>query len=130
MKNFLILIVVTLISGCSINKLIPPPYAAAIVEHERFFGLNAKIPYAGSALLEIQLGWGSAVWSLIPVATNKLFSAPISDTFKLGSEIGMSPTTTIIEDLQTFTPDGPPPTPRYGKMFDANIKLRPIPTTK
>lgn len=100
-----------MLCGCSINKLIPPPYAAAIVEHNRFFGISAA--YQGYG---VKLGWGSQVWSLIPVNTNKLYSAPISDTFRLGQNINPF-NTTITEDLQTFSPDGPPPAPRYMRLF-------------
>ena len=107
-------------SGCSINKLIPPPYAGAIVDHERFFGLNAKIPYASSAVVEIQLGWGSHVWVLLPVSTNKVYAAPISDTFRVGADIDPSSATSLLKSLfnTTITEDfvsgfpGEPPKPR------------------
>ncbi len=100
-----------MLCGCSINRLIPPPYAAAIVEHNRFFGLSAS--YSGYG---VKLGWGSQVWSLIPISTNALYAAPISDTFKLGQ--GLNPfSTLILEDLQTFPPNGAPPAPRYQQLF-------------
>jgi len=100
-----------MLCGCSINKLIPPPYAASIQQHSRFFGLTAAWQGYG-----VKLGWGSEVWALIPVSTNKLWAAPVSDTFKLGQ--GLNPfSTLIIEDLQTFNPDGPPPAPRFQHLF-------------
>jgi hypothetical protein len=93
---------------------VPPPYAGAIVDHERFFGLNAKIPYATSSLVEVQLGWGSHVWSLIPVSTNRIYASPISDTFRLGQ--GLNPfSTEIVEDLQAGW-DGQPPPARLNIM--------------
>lgn len=115
----------TLLTGCSINKLIPAPYAGAIVEHSRFFGLNAKIPYASSSVVEVQLGWGSHVWSLIPVSTNRIYGSPVSDTFRLDS--GLNPfATEIIEDLQCGW-DGQPPPARIKidppKIKPPNIKV-------
>lgn len=57
-----------------------------------------------------ELGWGSGVWSVIPVSTNKVFAATISDTFRLGQTA--SPlNTTITEDLVSGW-EGQPPPPR------------------
>lgn len=106
-----LLLIVPLLAGCQIQKFVPPPYAAAVVSHSRFFGVNAKIPLSsGGSVVEVQLGWGSAVWSVIPVCTNEVFAAPISDTFKIGQQLNPFDTT-ITEDLQTGW-KGSPPVPR------------------
>lgn len=54
----------------------------------------------GTETIGVLLGWGSQVWSVIPVATNKVYAATISDTFSLGSSINPLDTQ-IKEDLQT-----------------------------
>lgn len=101
--------------GCSIQKFNRPPMGSAIVNHERFFGLNASIPVGGGETVGVKIGWGSAVWSVIPCATNTMYAAPVSDTFSLGQ--GLNPfDTKINEDLQTGW-EGTPPLPRFPAMF-------------
>jgi len=97
-------------SGC-IHKFVRPPWSANVINHERFYGLNLSVPYSGESLLKVQLGWGSHTWTVLPVSTNKVFVAPVSDTFKLGQ--GVNPfNTTITEDVQTGW-EGTAPAPRY-----------------
>lgn len=59
-------------------------------------------------MFKIQLGWGSHTWTVVPVSTNEIFTATVSDTFSLGQ--GISPFNTAIrEDLQTGWKGQPPP---------------------
>lgn len=92
--------------SCAIQKYNrPPEWASAVVHHSRFTGLDAAYQGVG-----IRFGWGSDVWTVIPVSTNKIHSAPITSTFKLGQ--GISPfSTTIIEDFHSGW-EGQPPPPR------------------
>jgi hypothetical protein len=116
MRILLLLPLIFLLSGCSIQKFNQPPmWASAITSHERFFGLDASIPVATGTRIGVKLGWGSVVWEVIPCSTNKVYSAPISDTFSLGQSINPFDTK-INEDLQTGW-EGTPPTPRYPKLF-------------
>lgn len=99
-----------LLTGCSIEKFNKPPdWASIVTTHERFFGLNADIPAAGSSVLRVQLGWGSHTFSVIPVSTNRAYAATVSDAFSLSQSI--SPLDTgIKESLQTgFEPMNVPP---------------------
>ena len=107
-----------LTAGCSIQKFNRPPmWASTVATHARFFGLNATIPMGGTSIVKVQLGWGSETWTVLPVSTNKVYIAPIADTFKLGQDLNPFQTT-ITEDLQTGY-DGPPPPPRYGQLFNS-----------
>lgn len=108
-----------LLTGCAIEKFVKPPWSAAVINHERFYGLNASIPYGGEAVLKVQLGWGSHTWTVLPVNTNKVYVGTISDTFKIGQEL--SPfSTTITEDVQTGW-EGSPPLPRHKELFQPTI---------
>lgn len=101
--------------GCSIQKFNKPPMGSAISSHGRFFGVRASIPIGGGERIGVDLGWGSDTWCVIPCATNQMYAAPVSDTFRLGQ--GITPfSTTIDEDLQTGWEWEPPP-PRYPAMF-------------
>lgn len=120
-----------LCGGCAIGKFNQPPQWASVVStHTRFYGLNADIPAGGSSVFKIQLGWGSHTWVVIPVSTNEVFAATVSDTFSLGQEI--SPfSTSIREDIQTGW-KGTPPTPRHRNLFgpvDRSLPECPCPTT-
>lgn len=119
MKAWLVLPLLAL-AGCSINKLVPPPYAGAIIDHERFFGINAKIPYGGSAVVEVQLGWGSHVWVLLPVATNAIYAPKLSDTFSVGSTLNPFDTQ-IKEYLQTGWEGSTMPSPAM-RIFHPTLK--------
>jgi len=104
-----------LLSGCSLNRFVPPPYAAVVVHHSRFFGLSAS--YEGYG---VKLGWGSDVFAVIPVHTNKIYASPILDTFDLGQTV--SPfSTRIVEDLSAGC-EGQPPAPRFQKLFEPKPK--------
>lgn len=107
----LYLLALVLCGGCQIEKFVPPPYAAAVIVHGRFFGLDASIPTgSGTTSVGVKLGWGSTTFTVIPVCTNQTFAPAISDTFKIGQ--ALSPfNTTITEDVQTGW-TGQPPVPR------------------
>ena len=94
-------LILLLLAGCSIQRFnAPPGWASAVSSHTRFFGLRATIPTGGTETLGVLLGWGSTTWSVIPVATNQVYAATVSDTFSLGQ--GLNPfDTTIRENLQT-----------------------------
>lgn len=107
------------LTGCSIQKFNKPPGWASIVSnHERFFGFNADIPASGGSIFRVQLGWGSHTLSVIPVATNRVYAATVSDLFSLSQSI--SPTDTgIKESLQTgFDAMNVPPVSL--RLFDGN----------
>lgn len=113
-----------LLTGCAIEKFVKPPWSAVVINHERFYGLNASIPYSGEAILKVQLGWGSHTWTVLPVNTNKVFVGQISDTFRLGQEL--SPfSTTITEDIQAGW-EGAPPQPRYKNLFTPDMNTNSI----
>jgi len=110
MKYFL-LIPLLLLTGCQIEKFNRPPmWASSVTEHSRFFGLKADIPVGGSSVIGVCLGWGSQTWSVVPCSTNKVYAAPVSDTFRIGQAINPFDTT-ITEDVVSGW-DGIPPTPR------------------
>lgn len=103
------------LSGCTIQKFNQPPqWASAVITHERFFGLNANIPSGGGSIFRVQLGWGSHTWTVIPVSTNRVYVAPVSDTFSLGQDLNPF-NTSIKEDVQTGW-EGSAPLPRL-KFF-------------
>jgi hypothetical protein len=119
MKNLILLPILFLLSGCAIEKFNQPPtWASSISTHTRFFGVDASIPVASGATVGVKLGWGSVTWAVIPCSTNKVYAAPISDTFSLGQSINPFDTK-ITEDLQTGW-EGSPPIPRYPKLFNPN----------
>lgn len=103
------LLALVLLCGCQIGKFNKPPaWASAIVSHERFYGLNASIPYSGSAILKVQLGWGSSTWTVIPASTNTVFIPKLSDTFSIGTSL--NPFDTVIREyLQTQWEGATPP---------------------
>lgn len=105
-----LLLIPLLLCGCQIGKFVPPPYAAAVVSHTRFFGLDASIP-TGSATIGVKFGWGSVVWEVIPCSTNAVFAAPISSTFKIGQELSPFNTTITEDDVSGWS--GTPPAARY-----------------
>lgn len=106
-----ILLIPLLFCGCAIEKYnMPPQWASAVVHHSRFFGLS--VAYQGYG---VKMGWGSEVDEVIPCSTNKIFAAPVSDTFKIGQSINPM-NTTIIEDIQSGW-EGQPPPPRFQKLF-------------
>jgi len=108
----ILLLTIPLVAGCAIEKFnAPPAWGSAVLTHERFFGLNASIPYAGGSMVKVQLGWGSHTWTVIPCSTNKVYTAPISDTFSLGQELNPFGTS-IKEDVQTGWEPNNPPVPR------------------
>lgn len=101
--------------GCQISKFNRPPMGTAISSHERFFGLKAKIPIGGGQSVGVEFGWGSSTWCEVPCHTNKMYAAPVSDTFSLGQ--GLNPfDTEIREDLQTGWSETPP-VARYPGLF-------------
>lgn len=102
----ILLLIPLLLLGCSIQKINKPPdWASAIGHHTRFTGIDLSYQGVG-----FKLGWGSDVWWVVPVSTNRVYAAPISDTFRLGQNANPL-TTTITEDLQTGW-EGQPPPPR------------------
>ena len=120
MKSLILLPLILFLSGCAIQKFNQPPYWASSVQtHTRFFGLDASIPVASGTTVGVKLGWGSVTWSIIPCSTNKVYAAPISDTFSLGQALNPFDTK-ITEDLQTGW-EGSPPIPRYSNIFNSNI---------
>lgn len=133
MKILILLPLVFLLSGCAIQKFNQPPtWATSITTHTRFFGIDASIPVTSGATVGVKLGWGSVTWSAIPCATNKVYAAPISDTFSLGQ--GINPfNTQIKEDLQAGW-EGIPPLPRYSNFFSngviTNTVIKTIPSKK
>jgi hypothetical protein len=105
------LLILPLLCGCNIAKFNKPPvWASAVIHHSRFTGLNAS--YNGTG---VKFGWGSDVWEIIPVSTNKVFTAQVSDTFKLTS--GLNPWAVQITEDVVSGWEGNPPTPRYYKLF-------------
>lgn len=104
MKYALLLL---LACGCSINKLAPPPYAGSIQFTERSTGLKASIPYAGGQL-GLFFGWQSGCWFFTPVFTNRLYTAPMSSTFKLGESLNPFDVR-IQEQVDTGWSETPPP---------------------
>ena len=108
-----------LCAGCSVVKeLHSGQYPYALTHHARAVGIEASVPsQTGDSLLKFRLGFFSDTFSMIPTSTNKLEIPAISDTFKLGNDISLTPSTTITEDLQTgFDPVNPPP-PRHPEVF-------------
>ena len=112
--------------GCigEMQHLQPPPFGYALMHHSRLLGVNASIPtQTGTELLTMKLGWGSDVWILIPVSTNELFAPPISDGFKLGQSLGLSPDTQIVENFQSgFARTNTPAVPTF-LNYSPNGKL-------
>lgn len=108
MKALLLLPLV--LCSCSIGKFNQPPYGSAVTTHSRFFGVN--VAYQGTG---IQLGWGSTTWSVLPVSTNKIFAATVSDTFRLGQSANPF-NTTITEDIVSGW-EGQPPPARHLQLF-------------
>jgi len=107
-----LLFIPLLFCGCQIEKFNrPPTWGSTIITHERFFGLNASVPYAGNSIVKIQLGWGSHTWTVIPISTNKTYAPTISDTFSLGQSINPF-STAIKEDVQTGWESDKVPLPR------------------
>jgi len=100
-------------AGCAIERYNKPPaWASAASTHARFFGLKASIPVGGGETVGVLLGWGSSTYVVIPVSTNKIYAATISDTFTLGQ--GLNPfDTTIHEDLQSGWDSKTVPIPRF-----------------
>ena len=117
-----------ILCGCSIERFNKPPMGTAISSHGRFFGLRASIPIGGGERLGVDMGWGSYTWCEIPCHTNKMYAAPVSDTFSLGQ--GLNPfDTEIREDLQTGW-EGTPPVPRYPRLFGPTNNLPPAAASK
>lgn len=111
----LLLIPLLLCGGCAIERFNPPPYGSAVMSHTRFFGLKANVPVGGGEVMGVTLGWGSGTWTVIPVSTNKVYAAQISDTFRLGQ--GINPfETTITEDINAGW-EGQPPPARHNQLF-------------
>ena len=99
------------LTGCQIERFNrPPAWASAVTQHSRFFGLDASIPIGGGAMVGVKLGWGSETWQIIPCSTNKVYAAPVSDTFRIGQAINPFDTQ-ITEDVVAGW-DGTPPAPR------------------
>lgn len=107
-----------LLSGCAIEKFNAPSagYASAVVHHARFFGF--KVGYSGYSAM---LGWGSDTFQVVPVSTNALHTATLSDTFSLGQDFNPL-ATSIKEDVQTGW-TGAAPIPRL-KLFP---ETKPLP---
>jgi hypothetical protein len=115
--NFLRIIPLLLLTGCSIQKFNQPPtWASAVTHHSRFFGISAQ--YQGYG---VKLGWGSDTFTIVPVSTNKVYAAPIADSFKIGQSINPF-NTTIVEDC-VYGWEGQPPAPRYLKLFNSPKEL-------
>lgn len=97
----LFLIPLVFLTGCSISKFNQPPaWASAVTTHSRFFGVKADIPMGGSTVMGIHLGFGSIVWTVLPVSTNAVFIPKFSDTYSVGQTINPFDTR-IREYLQT-----------------------------
>ena len=111
MKRWL-LIILPLLGGCTITKEITSG-RVAVIHHSRVTGFEGKIPnHTGDTFLVFRFGLVSETTTIIPCATNIVYSAPVSDTFKLGANVSFTgDATTITEDLQTYSPGATPPTP-------------------
>lgn len=104
-------------SGCAIEKFNKPPqWASVVAQHSRFFGISAA--YQGYG---IKLGWGSETWSVVPVSTNRIYTASMSDTFSIGQSINPF-NTSIKEDVVTGWEGSAPPPARFGRLFSPNDK--------
>lgn len=125
--KILALILVMACGGCSISKFNQPPtYASAVTTHSRFFGLKADIPMGGTTVMGVHLGWGSVTWAVIPVSTNQLYTATVSDIFTLSS--ALNPFDTAIKEiLQTGYGPSSVPTPPL-RMFEQDWKPVPPPS--
>lgn len=122
MRQCLSIFCCVFLSGCSavIESLKAPPFPMAVLHHTRAVGIEATIPnQAGDSVLKLRLGFFSDAWHLIPCSTNQIYIPTMADSFKLGSEISFSPTTTIVEDLTTGW-TGQVPAPRFQHMFSPN----------
>lgn len=114
--KFLRLIPLLLCVGCEISKFnAPPTWASVVTTHTRFFGVKANMPVGGGEVVGVTLGWASSTWTVIPVATNKVYAAPVSDSFRIGQTANPFETT-IIEDLHTGF-EGQPPPARHPQLF-------------
>lgn len=92
----LLLIPLLLCGGCQVYKYNKPPtWASAVTTHNRFFGIN--LAYQG---VGVQLGWGSTVYTVLPVSTNQVFIPKFSDTYSVGQTVNPFDTR-IREYLQT-----------------------------
>jgi hypothetical protein len=108
-----------LCAGCSVVKeLHSGPYPYVVTHHARAVGIEASVPsQTGDSLLKFRLGFFSDTFSMIPTSTNKLEIPTLADTFKLGNDISLTPSTTITEDLNTgFDWENPPPA-RHPEVF-------------
>lgn len=116
-----LLLLIPLLCGCSVIKeLKRPPFPYVVLHHTRAIGVEANVPnQAGDSVLKFRLGFFSDSWSLIPCCTNSQgqMSIPtISDSFKFGQVISLTPDTTVSEVLDTGW-SGQPPAARYSNFF-------------
>lgn len=108
--------ILLLCSGCAIERFnAPPQWASVVTTHGRFFGLDASVPTGSGTSIGVKLGWGSTTWSVIPVSTNKVYAATVSDTFTIGQSI--NPFATSIKEDAQYGWEGTPPTLRNPLMF-------------
>jgi hypothetical protein len=110
-----LVLIVPLYAGCQIEKFNrPPAWASSVTSHNRFFGLKADIPIGGGSVVGVCLGWGSSTWTVIPVSTNKVYAAEVSDTFRIGQALNPF-NTSITEDVISGW-EGTPPPPRLNLL--------------
>lgn len=106
--------------GCVgvVREMKAPPFPYAVMHQSRVVGLEMTVPnQAGDAVLKVRIGFVSDAVHLLPCATNKVYIPAVANSFKLGSEVSFSPTTTIVEDLTTGWDGDKPPPPRFQHMF-------------
>lgn len=121
MVNKLFAILILFTTGCTavVHELKAPPHPYVVMHQMRGVGIEATIPsQTGDSVVKFRLGFFSDAIHLIPCATNQMFIPAIANSFKLGSEISLSPTTTIVEDVTTGWSGTTPPPPRFNRLFE------------
>jgi len=119
--------------GCAgiIHELKAPNTGYGLIHHSRGVGFRVHVPnQAGGSMAEMWFGWLSETTELIPYCTNaqgNVSTAAINDDFHLDNSLSLSPSTKITESLTTGWTGSPPP-PRFPRLFDPTVKLKPAST--